>query len=169
MSNSQLIIALVGWAILFYLHNRTLRKGEISRLKDSLTKEIKDLFTWIEKSSNKSYSALELEEELAGKVTLIEFLISQFNNYASSTLIDPDCLTKVRNIDTAKIISNEKFYQEDKLIQYDIIEQIENAYYEYTFSTNHLKSFWLNHKYDFKVIISTLAALVLYALFFKLF
>lgn len=169
MSNSQLIIALVGWAILFYLHNRTLRKGEISRLKDSLTKEIKDLFTWIEKSSKKSYSALELEEELAGKVTLIEFLISQFNNYASSTLIDPDCLTKVRNIDTAKIISNEKFYQEDKLIQYDIIEQIESAYHKHTFSTNHLKSFWLNHKYDFKVIIYTLAALVLYALFFKLF
>lgn len=173
LTNTQLTIALIGWAFIFYLHNRTLKKGEVSRLKESITKEIKDLFTWLDGAANKTceqadgssqkaYSELELEEELAGKITLIEFLISQINEYTHSSFLDPLWLVELRNIDTAQLISNGKVSQVDKLRQFDIIEKVETAYHEQALSSNLLKNLWVNNK---DTILGAIAGLAIVALF----
>lgn len=168
MTNTQLTVALIGWTFLFYLHNRTLKKGEVSRLKDSITKEIKELFDWLDDTSESGYTALELEELLSGKITLIEFLISQINEYTHSDFLDPLWLAELRYIDTEELLSNKKISQQERLRQFDIIEKIETAYHEQAISTNSLKKLWRNNKDTISGVISGLAILVLFAALMQL-
>lgn len=151
----------------------------MSRLKESITKEIKDLFTWLDGAANKTftdtdgsikktYSGLELEEELAGKVTLIEFLISQINEYTHSSFLDPRWLAELRNINTNELILKGKVLQEDKLRQFDIIEKIENTYHQHALSSNIFKNLWISNKDTISGFIAGLAIIVLYATLMRL-
>lgn len=170
MTFAQLLVVFVGWAFLFYLNNRTLRRSELSRLKESLTKELENLFDWlgetakekeIEEEDEKELKALELEDELAIKISLVEIRFRQLNDYAKFLLFNPAVLSGIRKIDTEILLKGRKLPQEIHIKQYDILEDIEQSYHQHYFKKSFFASIWLNHKDDIAGIIAGLSIVIL--------
>ncbi|MFT4929851.1 MAG: hypothetical protein ACI8WB_005986 [Phenylobacterium sp.] len=169
MINTQLVIVFVGWAFLFYLNNRTLRRSELSRLKDNLTKALEDLFDWLDETARKQeLGALELEEALASKISLIEFRFRQLNDYAKFTLFDPTSLAVMREIDTAILVEQKKLPQHIHNQQYDILEQIEQSYHQHYFKQSFFARIWISRKDDLTGVIAGLSLSILFFILVRL-
>jgi hypothetical protein len=162
LKNTHIWFVLVGWVFLFYLNNRTLRRSEIVRLKENLTKDLVNLFDWLNETvSQQALKALELEDELATKVSLIEFRARQFEDYAKLALFDPPLLADIRSIDTAQLIDVDTLTHTIHLQQYDILETIEQSYHQHYFKKNVFARLWLNRKPQLAAMVSMLSIFVL--------
>lgn len=159
MSNFQFFVTLFGWAILFYLHNRTLKKGEITRRKDAIIQEVRALMDWLETDIASRLSHLELEEEIAARATLLNFSCRQLNEYTHKKLINLDWLYDISNIDVDTIYIDEKcssgvensskrVTREVKAKFYDLLEQIEKAYHDSTKPNHSSRKYWREYQYE---------------------
>lgn len=127
MTPTQVFLVIFGWLILLLLSNRSLRRTEISRLKDKIIDNLQSLCDWY-KMESECDQPLKVEEYISAKITQIELRIQQFNNYCESTVISPDPLQKIREFDTTKKIpKSDKAYDFFSICS-DLIEHVEVSY-----------------------------------------
>lgn len=162
MSNTQIILQFIGWGFLFYLSNRTLRRSEISRLKDSLVAQIKKDTDWLNSqlldAENKT---LQTEQLFTSRITQIDFHISQLNTYSRFKLIDENCLLSLWDLDIFQLKSSDKYTLEINDISCDLIESIETSYTNNLFKTSFIRRWWLMNKPEIFGITSILIILTL--------
>lgn len=158
MTSTQVAFAILGWIYLLYLNNRTLRRSEISRLKDRLVDKIEKLEpSYIEESDRLPTSdPLLLEHFLATKTTHIELRIAQLNHYIGTNIVPVDKLLPLREFDTS-----EKDPSTLREIISDLIEQIEQCYDQHFVHRNFLARLWLTRKPEIFGAITALLIIVL--------
>lgn len=148
LTYGQVAIALAGWAFLFYLHNRTLRRSEISRLKDRLVDKVENTYEWLVKElEDESCDRLVLESNLSAKVTQVELRVRQLNHYVRCEIVTTENLAILRNIDVAQ--SNKQYLINiaNEAIA-DTIESIESSYDSHYFEQSYLTRVWKSRKED---------------------
>ena len=87
----QLLIAIVGWAFVYDISHRALKRAEISRFKDSVVAKTEELVAWYsnEAKSDTPLSTPQLEASFTGRVF---HLRQKLENYCSITKIAPQPL-----------------------------------------------------------------------------
>ena len=146
MNQTYLVVTLIGWLIVFLLHDRTLRRTEISRVKDNLTAKIDELQKWIESHLHKGdINSISLEKGCVGRCVQIELYIKQLNERAGYQLVSIDKLSDIKSLefanlptDSASIISS---------LFCDFIEEIEESYWRVYLKQNSAKEIWSYYKY----------------------
>lgn len=167
MTNAQIILTLLGWVLLVYLSNRTLRRNEISRLKDRLVDLLIDLQKYsLEQLNNlggDSQTSKHAAHEVgfSGRVTLIELRVMQFNHYLKRPLLNPEKLSDCRGVDLLP-----PYNLRDKLIEVqrvtsDFIEYVETEYGQFYFAEFSFGRLWENHR---SALLGAIAGLTLVAL-----
>ncbi len=187
MSYVQFIVQIVSWAFIFYLHSRTLKRGELARVKDTLIKTLNELPTWVATKLDSKISVLQLEDIYAGKISSIELMIKQLNGHKNQ-IVDINLITKIRNIDIASYKTtistgdsehdkeerkeeerkeeerkSELMFQLDTLT-FELVSHIENEYFSSLFSSFNLPRFIEAHKYP--LLGATCGALIMYCFFY---
>lgn len=159
MSNTQIIFQFLGWGFLLFLSNRTIRRTELSRLKDQLVEQIEGLASWLEEElKNKNNSALSLERAYTGKISRIDLLLQQLNSLSRFKLLNEKVLFKFWDLDIDAIFSSKQLH-ELKQIQQDAIETIEVSYHSTLFKQNFIKKLYLNYKPELFGTVISLAIL----------
>jgi len=130
---NEIVITALGWGFLFYLNTRTIKKSEISRMKDRAIDRIEKTQEWYIKEYIKTKSdseRREIEDYFSGKISHIELRLAQLNKYIGKEIFLPECLVDWRAIDNTA--NNEKQKQEKLKIVHDIsldiIDYIESNY-----------------------------------------
>lgn len=128
-----IIIAVIGWGFLFYLNNRTLKKSEISRMKDRVIDRIEKTQEWYIKeywNSKSDSERTEIEDHFSGKISNIEMRLSQINNYIGRNVFSSDCLVEWRSIDNtaANNTDKKKTIKSIHDVSFQIIDYIESRY-----------------------------------------
>lgn len=166
MSDTQqtsVIIAVLGWLYLYYLHTRTLRRTEISRIKDRLVARIEEIQTWyLQQLSSDCDDVTLLESLLATKVTHVELRILQINHYVGRDLIPIEWLTPLRALEV--LPNNRESVSAINQICADLIEGIETSYDSLFFRKNFFARFWNTRKEE---ILGTISGLLLLYLLFE--
>jgi len=147
MSTTQIVLQFVGWGFLLYLSNRTLKRTEISRLKDQLVNKIDALLKDIKTEINETEAlkdSLKLEKSYTAKLARIDLSLQQINSLSKSVLLDGSLLIPLWDLDIVQMIDNQDFsLLEEK--QQDVIEGIENAYHSGLFKTNIFRTLYLKY------------------------
>lgn len=158
MSWSQFFALVVGWLYLFLLNNRTLKRSEISRLKDRLVDKINTECAWCINEIQRESPSNQIEQIFSGKLTQIELRLNQINHYVGCELLKERMLFKLRDIDLLGSDSVENkvhmIYSESA----DLIEHIEHSYDVHFVSTNILLRFWISCRLE---ILGALTALLI--------
>lgn len=166
MSNSQIFLQFFGWGLLIYLHSRTLRRAEISRLKDAIVKQLSDFVEKIKSEIKKDkVDFLVLEEEVSAKSTQIEFKIKQLNSYSRLEIVSPSKIASLRNIALENIKDKSLVEKTFNDVENDLIEHIESQYIEKMFKTNFFRHLYINRRPE---IWGALFPLIILVLFFKI-
>lgn len=169
MTNTQILFQFVGWAFLFFLSNRTIKRTEISRLKDQLVVQVEELTTWLKSElENDEGSALTLERAYTGKVTRLDLLLQQLNRLAKRKVIDENILFPFWNLDVYSVYSTKKIC-EIKVHQQDAVEKIEISYHS-LFKLSMVNNLFLHYKPEiFGVLFATWLLFFYYCLMLVLF
>jgi hypothetical protein len=161
MTNTQIIVQFLGWGLLIYLHNRTLRRAEIARLKESLTQQINELAVWLtnkldEKKTNSTNNKIDKNQEkvnflkieslLTAKAVQLDLKLLQLNQYSRITLLTPSLLSPLRDIDINNLIYNQNVEVEISELTAELIEQIETSYANKLFNINYFRYVYLYRK-----------------------
>lgn len=130
---NEIIITAFGWGFLFYLNTRTLKKSEISRMKDRVIDRIEKTQEWYSKEylkTNSSSERTEIEDYFSGKISNIELRLTQINNYIGKDIFSPNCLVEWRSIDNTASDKNQKqtTLKEIHDASLNIIDYIERNY-----------------------------------------
>lgn len=129
MSFWQIFLQFLGWFIIIWLHQRTLRRSELSRQKDALLTKTDDLFDYIKLELQKSHiNLLELESCIAFKVTLLEFRLKQINELARIEILSLALIVRIRELDLDAMKTSVGAIIDE--LQSDITEQIESNYHK---------------------------------------
>jgi hypothetical protein len=160
MTNFQIILQFLGWGLLIYLHNRTLRRAEIARLKESLiaqilefsdwtinkltTTEINHLGQWVtNKLISKKINPLKVELLLTAKTAQLDLKLLQLNQYSRIEILPPELFSSLRDIDTDELISNENIEIYITELTSELIEIIETRYADTLFNINYFRYLYL--------------------------
>jgi len=148
MSNIQIFFQFVGWGFLLYLSNRTIKRTELSRLKDQLIEQIEGLSNWIELELNtedNKTTARTLERGYTGRVSRVDLLLQQINGLAKCKLLNEDLLFDFWNLDIDLVFSSKEL-NDLKFKQQDAIETIETSYHSRLFKENIFRRIFLHYK-----------------------
>lgn len=170
LSYTQIFFVFAGWALLIYLSNRTLRRGEISRLKDRLVDSVSLLQ---EKLSDKVEKLAEppnreelsqLEFIVSAKATQLEFKVGQINRYVGFQLIRIDHIVQLRETD---------LYDPEELpmvfdVLFDMIEHIESRYDGYFYNDRSFIKYLGHKKLELQGAVLALLVMTLYVVLFNL-
>jgi len=161
MSNTQILFQFIGWGFLLFLSNRTIRRTELSRLKDQLVVQIEELSKWLElELISEEHSARSLERAYTGKVSRIDLLLQQLNSLSKRKLLNEDLLFEFWDTDVDSIFLTKKL-NGLKLIQQDAVETIESSYHSTLFKQNFIRMIYLHYKPELLGTVSSLAILYL--------
>ena len=163
MTNTQIIFQLIGWSFILFLHNRTIKRTEISRLKDQLVDLIDDVGDWVRDEINEEYcSKVSFERAYTAKIARLDVLIQQLNGLAKCKLLNENLLLEFWNLDVEEIFINEKV---DKIyrLQEKVVEAVEASYHAEMFNKNFFRKVWLNYKPE--AFGALLSVLIVYYLF----
>jgi|GEM_PF-5393439 len=129
MTKSQILLQVVGWGIIFWIHLRTLQKSELARQKDALLGKLDDIFEYLDKELEKQdCSFLDLEQALASKLTLLEFRLAQLNSLARTSIVSPSIIARLRNIDLSENTPRSIIRSEANELHTRATEEIETGY-----------------------------------------
>jgi hypothetical protein len=151
VSSLQVVLVLIGWVILFYLNNRTLRRSEISRIKDRLIERIDAVRSWYVdevRLDSDGLNRLSLEQNLSAHVSQIELRMGQLNDYLGVDILDFDSLAHIRTIDNDKSRPLQEIIEEVHVKFLDLSERIEVSYDRFFGSRWSFKKIWLVFRYE---------------------
>ncbi|SIQ14358.1 hypothetical protein [Marinobacterium stanieri] len=141
-----LYIAIIGWLIVLLLNNRTLKRSEISRIKDRLIDKLDSCISWLDSEINSDAFEPSLAEvQLSGKATLIELKVRQLNHYVGTELLPVSEISNIRALDVFQPNKAELLVEATETIS-DLIEKVEIRYDEFYFSTPLPKRLWMSHR-----------------------
>lgn len=159
MSNSQIALQLVGWGFLLFLSNRTIRRAELSRLKDQLIGQIEELSTWFEEAlKSNDYTVISLERAYTAKVARIDLLLQQLNGLSKRDLINTGILFAFWNLDIEAIHVTKKLINVNDF-QQDAIESIEVSYHSTFFKENIIRRIYFNYRPELYGVLFTSTSL----------
>jgi|GEM_PF-4792126 len=159
MSNSQIALQFVGWGFLLFLSNRTIRRTELSRLKDQLIGQIEEISTWFEQAlKSDEYTVHSLERAYIAKVARIDLLLQQLNGLSKHNLINTGILFDFWNLDIETMYETKKLTNVN-IFQQDAIESIEISYHSIFFKENIIRRIHSNYKPELYGVLLTLASL----------
>lgn len=94
------LLIIVGWLFTFYLANRTLRRTETSKIKDSVQTLISQYYQELCQVNSKTIDVdLEYEEYVAQFTSRIEFKLIQINKFLGISVFEStELLSWLRNI-----------------------------------------------------------------------
>lgn len=127
MTNTQLIMTFIGWIVIFAISARTLRRNEISRVKDNLVKKIEDHLKIIDSLLKSDSAPLEIETISNSRCAQVEFYIEQLNYIVRFKLISKKNTALIRELDFRSSPGNDISSVSE--IFYDLIEEIESEYF----------------------------------------
>ncbi|MEZ8867723.1 hypothetical protein AB6F25_21950 [Vibrio splendidus] len=165
MSNVQLLVQLLSWALLLYLHSRTLKRAELARVKDNLISNINDLSGWANDILQEKIPDVKLEDMYAGKVSSIELMVNQLNSHKHKEFISLDSIIKLRGIDIIAYRDSQKsdLIFEISSLSFELVSHIENEYYSHFYSSFKPSKMIEDHK--FSILGATCGAAMIYFLF----
>lgn len=126
----DLLIAVIGWGFTLFLAFSAFKKGEISRLKDTVISEVDSIYYWVcveveqhriinASASNRNRRYLrvnahrclelhEIEGFFSEKVNHLEYKINHLNLHAGRKIVDENVVLHFRRIDIVKILDGKK-------------------------------------------------------------
>ncbi len=134
----DIVVVFVGWAFLFYLNNRTLKRAEIQKLKDSsitfleqLIKESKKAFKENQgKETPDEMASIELEELISRLVPQFELRANGLQVLSSFDGFNPvDIARELRDVDSEKILKEQGRLQNYHNQIDEIIDSMESSYF----------------------------------------
>jgi hypothetical protein len=147
----EFVVIVFGWAFLFYLNNRTLRRSEISRLKDRLVERVEAIRSWYVDEIRLDVDGkcrMSLEQNLAAQITQIELRMKQLNFYIGCEVVDFEDLASIREIDNDIDRSTQDIVESVHYEFSNLIENIEISYDSYFGVQSFLRRMWLSRKYE---------------------
>lgn len=163
MSYSQVVIAIIGWLLIVILNNRTLRRSEISRLKDRLVDKIQSIEAAIDAELDSEPNPLCIENLISTRATHIELRVAQLNEYARHTLVGEEHIVQLRDFDIFSISDKSKVKIGLRSITSDLIESVESNYDSFFLKQNPFARLWHSRKPE---IFGMASALLILSLFF---
>lgn len=144
----SIVLVLIGWLLHLFLNNRSLRRAEISRLKDNIVSKTENLQDWCvsEIREGNADHALLFETELSAKVTHLELKIQQLNNYIRAELIRPMELVPIREFDISREIPEHEKILEVIELASNLIEGIESSYCDFYYNRSILLTLYREYK-----------------------
>jgi hypothetical protein len=145
----RIVLIFLGWLLLIYLSNRTLRRGEISRLKDRVVDSITGIQEWLieELQTNPSKDMEQVEALLSAKATQLELKIKQLNHYIGIEVLQVVNVAKIRGVDLFSVNTGALVVEVNDVF-FDVIEHIETVYDDHYFKLNPILRFWRVRKYE---------------------
>ncbi|MBJ9634995.1 hypothetical protein I5532_20380 [Citrobacter freundii] len=141
------IIAVFGWLISSYINTRTFKRNETSKLKDKISSMVESFFDSLEeKIKSRGVKETELDDLIAGKLTLIELHLNHLDRKINIKLISDEHINKIRSEPYDYLTSSNGDYRK-KLneLKFNTLELIEENYTEWYFR-NSTKYHWLKFK-----------------------
>lgn len=126
MSNTiTVFVAFFGWVVAAYIAFWTIKRSEISRLKDKVHDNADRLILFID-SQGDHFDPDAIEEIYNGYVTHLELRVQQFERYAGFSLAESSDIKKLRDVDFYK--SRSDVFSDVSGVCLDFIEAVEQRY-----------------------------------------
>jgi hypothetical protein len=165
MNTFQLIVQVSTWIFLYLLHSRTLRRSEISRLKEQIVTSLSTYPAWIEKILQKELVTIsDVENYVAAANARLDFLSTNLNRHAKCEILPAECISKltgvaIKDSHIASIKGIKEIERTTFDITSDLIEKIEIKYTEKMYTDNALKMLFNEYTPELKGAICMLLIL----------
>lgn len=141
------IIAVFGWLISSYINTRTFKRNETSKLKDKISSMVESFFDSLEdKIKTRGIKETDLDDLIAGKLTLIELHLNHLDKKINIKLIPAEHINKIRSEPYDYLASPNSDYKKKLTeLKFNTLELIEENYTEWYFM-NSTKYHWVKLK-----------------------
>lgn len=132
------IIAVLGWLFSSYINTRTFKRNEASKLKDKIASLVESFFdTLEEKIKSRTIKETDLDDLIAGKLSLIELHIKHLNMKINLKLLSDEHLSAIRN-DPYDYLNSANGDYRKKLneLKFNTLELIEENYTQWYFKNS---------------------------------
>jgi hypothetical protein len=167
LTSGQLIVLLAGWGFALTQDYRSRHRNETLKKKDKIIDRIESLQKWLEEEiKNNDFSSSQAETFYSGKITQIEFKISQLNKHIRREAFSSEILVNLRNIDLEK--SKNEIKHEIQKASFETTEEIETTYNEQLFSKKGISQFLAYNRHTLLGLAAGLSCITLLFIIFKL-
>ncbi|MCG9697440.1 hypothetical protein [Shewanella sp. Isolate11] len=165
MTSLQIMVQIFTWLFLYTLHSRTLRRSEISRLKEQIVESLSKYPTWLMEILEKpNIEISDVDNYVASAIARFDFQSTNLNCYAKCQIFPIENLAKLGGIE---IKENHLSSTPDKKniekqafnITSDLIEETEISYAKKMHNENTIRMLTNEYMPEIKGVICTLLIL----------
>ncbi|GIU15645.1 hypothetical protein TUM4261_32970 [Shewanella sp. c952] len=165
MDSLQFCVQVATWIFLYILHSRTLRRAEISRLKEQIVDSLSSYPAWLILILNKEkISISDVENYVASAITRLDFQSENLNSYGKCQIFPTADLAELASIEINKqhltSVSDKSRIERIAFdITSDLIENTEISYAKRMHKDNSIKMLFNEYNPELKGIICMLLIL----------
>lgn len=134
----SILISIIGWLNTFNQGVHTFSRTETSKYRDAISKDIDAFFDDLDsKFEKRSLKETELEDYLAGKVTILELRIKHIKTRTSAVLLSDSDLSRLRS-NPIDILTSMTYKSDLTEMRFKYLETVEINYSKWLYSMNKL-------------------------------